>query len=246
MAGISSAFVAGLTVFALLTAPLPAFADFVLNIVGAGGYNQTIHDNLAGDLNPLAGAIAVIAGVSIPTIPGFSTGTITVDSNSPGNPGSSTLGPLGWSLLATAAAGLHTATITTSSQGFTSPASGTASVLTSTFAGTLTGGGTGSRSAIAQQWVDLGDVLFGMGALTPGPQGPFTTTAFADSASTGFVAVTPYSITDRVTLSTARNITAGGTLTSAVAAVPEPITMFLGGTGLLMLGYAARRRLFGR
>jgi hypothetical protein len=28
--------------------------------------------------------------------------------------------------------------------------------------------------------------------------------------------------------------------------VPEPITMFLGGTGLLALGYAARKRLFGR
>ena len=28
--------------------------------------------------------------------------------------------------------------------------------------------------------------------------------------------------------------------------VPEPVTMFLGGTGLLMLTYAARRRLFGR
>ncbi|MDO8479292.1 MAG: PEP-CTERM sorting domain-containing protein [Candidatus Rokubacteria bacterium] len=27
--------------------------------------------------------------------------------------------------------------------------------------------------------------------------------------------------------------------------VPEPITMFLGGTGLLLLGYAARKRLFG-
>lgn len=28
--------------------------------------------------------------------------------------------------------------------------------------------------------------------------------------------------------------------------VPEPVTMFLGGTGLILLGYAARRRLFGQ
>jgi len=31
---------------------------------------------------------------------------------------------------------------------------------------------------------------------------------------------------------------------SACTPVPEPITMFLGGTGLLILGYAARKRLF--
>jgi hypothetical protein len=32
---------------------------------------------------------------------------------------------------------------------------------------------------------------------------------------------------------------------AATTPVPEPITMFLGGTGLLALGYAARKRLFG-
>jgi hypothetical protein len=32
---------------------------------------------------------------------------------------------------------------------------------------------------------------------------------------------------------------------TAATPVPEPITMFLGGTGLLALGYAARKRLFG-
>jgi hypothetical protein len=31
----------------------------------------------------------------------------------------------------------------------------------------------------------------------------------------------------------------------AATPVPEPLTMFLGGTGLLALGYAARKRLFG-
>ena len=33
---------------------------------------------------------------------------------------------------------------------------------------------------------------------------------------------------------------------SAVEPAPEPITMFLGGTGLISLAYAGRRRLFGR
>jgi len=48
-------------------------------------------------------------------------------------------------------------------------------------------------------------------------------------------------------------ITGGGTgsanilLTEIQAtAVPEPATMFLGGLGIIALGYAARRRLFGR
>ena len=39
---------------------------------------------------------------------------------------------------------------------------------------------------------------------------------------------------------------AGAILIYNTQAVPEPVTMFLGGTGLILLGYAARRRLFGR
>jgi hypothetical protein len=39
---------------------------------------------------------------------------------------------------------------------------------------------------------------------------------------------------------------AGAILIYNTQAVPEPITMFLGGTGLLALAYAARKRLFGR
>jgi PEP-CTERM motif len=35
------------------------------------------------------------------------------------------------------------------------------------------------------------------------------------------------------------------TINITLTPVPEPITMFLGGTGLLLLGYAARKRLFG-
>jgi len=33
-------------------------------------------------------------------------------------------------------------------------------------------------------------------------------------------------------------------LTLSPTPVPEPVTMFLGGTGLLILGYVARKRLF--
>jgi len=36
-----------------------------------------------------------------------------------------------------------------------------------------------------------------------------------------------------------------GSILIVSTVVPEPVTMFLGGTGLLLLGYAARRRLFG-
>ena len=42
------------------------------------------------------------------------------------------------------------------------------------------------------------------------------------------------------------NIYSGAEVDYCCTPVPEPITMFLGGTGLLALGYAARKRLFSR
>jgi hypothetical protein len=102
----------------------------------------------------------------------------------------------------------------------------------------------GGGSVTAQQWVNLANPLFGLGRVTPGQQGAFNTITFSNTASTAFTSATLYSIMDRLDLPLEPNASTAGDLQSTVA--PEPVTMFLGGTGLLVLIYAARRRLFGR
>ena len=43
-----------------------------------------------------------------------------------------------------------------------------------------------------------------------------------------------------------QQIVSGADINAPATVVPEPVTMFLGGTGLILLGYRGRRRLFGR
>jgi hypothetical protein len=79
---------------------------------------------------------------------------------------------------------------------------------------------------------------FGESALSP-PPGGFTSTLIENGLP-------------QVAFSTSLPLVGGGsfdltvTTQSDLEPVPEPITMFLGGTGLISLAYAGRRRLFGR
>lgn len=56
----------------------------------------------------------------------------------------------------------------------------------------------------------------------------------------------PFSMTEQINLTLSGGSTMNYSASSQLAPVPEPVTMFLGGTGLLGLALAARRRLFGR
>jgi len=233
------------TAFALLASPLSAPADFAINIVGPGAYigaGITVLDNSLADLNPAVNQIAILAGAGgLPLIPGFTLSLNSALTNTPGGAPSS-LVQMHSTLSSLFDVG-GTVQVTASATGFTFPSNGTATSLHSAVAGTLVGDG----SVSAQQWVDLTNILFGLGAITPGLQGPFTTAAFSNTASAGFTMLAGpfgYSITDRLNLTLGPNASTSDDLQSTV--VPEPITMFLGGTGLLVLGYAARRRLFGR
>lgn len=228
--------VAAVAALTLLAAPLSALAAFAVRIEGPG-FTSTVADDGPGDsfnLTPnLIGASAIIAGSILSA--NFSL------SNTPGGPLSSFLS-LNWSLLSTGSAVLpiDPVTVTASATGYTFPPSGVGSVLTSNVVGTFP---FGTGSATPRQWVDLGDNLFAPIGPPLVEHGSFTAT-FGDTKSTRFVASTSYSINDQVVLTLGPSSLSTGTLTSTV--VPEPITMFLGGTGVLMLGYAARRRLFGR
>jgi hypothetical protein len=237
------------TAFALLAAPLPALAAFAVNIFGPapyGGLGLTVTDRVGivgdpHDQNPAAGGISISTfGLgAIPAIPGFSFTADAALTNTPGGPLASEL-DLQWALTATASGG-GTVLITTSATGYTFP--GGASKLVSVVDGILEPAG-GTSSITAQQWVNLANTIFGMGVVTFGPQGPFSTAAFGSTESTPFTSVAAYSITDRVILTLDAGSTTAGDLNSTV--VPEPITMFLGGTGLLVFAYVGRRRLFGR
>jgi PEP-CTERM motif-containing protein len=230
------AVVAGLV---LLAAPFPALADFAVRIQGPDGFDQTVSDNGPRDtfVDPLANPHAI--GTSS-LIEGSILSINAAITNTPGGPPSSFLS-LNWFLSSSLVAPTGPVTVTASATGYTFPLSGVSSVLRSDVGGIL--GGT--ASVTAQQWVDLGDGLFAVVGPTPGAQGPFSTPpTFSDTKYIGFISATFYSITDKVILTLGPSSLTSGTLTSTV--VPEPITMFLGGTGVLMLGYAARRRLFGR
>jgi hypothetical protein len=73
--------------------------------------------------------------------------------------------------------------------------------------------------------------------------------AFPAGTVTASFQFAPAKSLSALTTASAADTSYSGTLTPSdfggPTAVPEPITMFLGGTGLLLLGYAARRRLFG-
>jgi hypothetical protein len=182
--------------------------------------------------------INIVAGntVTTPVIPGFLFSVDTAASNSPGGPLSSKLS-LGWVLGGTSPGG-GSIVVTASATDFDFPPSGANSTLISSV-----GGNASEGSVTAQQWVDLANGLFFLGTVTPDAQGPFTTDPFSSIQSATFTSPAKYSITDQLSLSVNAGASINGGLESTV--VPEPVTMFLGGTGLLMLTYAARRRLFG-
>jgi hypothetical protein len=228
----------------LLGSTSPAQAQdptFAINIVGPGpfaGAGITVIDNGPGDSNGALGQITVIAGAAgVPVIPGF---TLSVDTafHNRGSGQPFGLLDLNYSLSAIGGAG-GTVQITTSAQNFVQPPAGLPATLTSN----LNGNGQGTGTIVAQQWANLSNTLFGLGAVTPGPQGPFPVApAYADEATIGLIGATPYSITDRITITLAAGASTTGDLQSMVTAIPAPGALTLALTALPFLGVNYLRR----
>jgi hypothetical protein len=244
-----SAVLAGLMVLSIPMAVLAV--SFGINIMGPGGFNQTVQDNQGGgdplDTNPLPN----LMNVSVP-IPGFFTVNIdTAITNAPGLGSGGTV-DLGWQV-ATNLVDPNTnvitiglggqIVITASATGFLFPPNGPGSTLTSTVGGTVSTGG----DVTAQQWDNPSNGQFATDGFTPGPQGPFTG-GFGNTASVDFTSVLPYSITDRliINLPTGTVTTfpqSSGDLNSSTSGkIPEPISLILLGSGLAGVGLYRRLR----
>ena len=183
-----------------------------------------------------------------------STGISVIELASSNSPGTSTLAQL----LSTTFSITNTASVARSielrigSTGFLAPTAPPGLTLASNVAGNVVIPGAGNTLSFIS-CIDQGNGqntcpgTLSTGALTPAIT---TVSAYAAGNSALVSLLSPgFSITQDLllTLAAGSSITINpATLLVPLAPVPEPITMFLGGTGLLALGYAARRRLFGR
>ena len=230
-------------VAAVLASPPGARASFELMLSESGFATQTITDNGAGDTDSRTNHIT-FAG---------SYGDFTVDTSVTGftnTPGTSTLADLQVNSLVirNTSTSAKTLTVSLSANDYSLP-SGSSLMLSSSVGGTFTGTAAGDTFTFAS-FADSSNTLFGQGTGTT-PQS-FTSTdhpvkqAFDNTTNTGFSHSGDFSLTNvgTFTVSGGGQVNPSGT-TSVSAVVPEPGTVVMSLSGLLLLG-ARRARRFGR
>ena len=201
--------------------------------VNLGGF--ICADNAACDTNVAVNVMTVTAGQNgVPVIPGYNISISTSFSNNPGSQLFNIL-DVTWTV-ASIGTGGGPLTILVSQTDFNVGPVGPNATLES-----VCGGDVFNGSVTCQEWANLANVLFGLGPVTPGAQGPFAGPFSSDLFSAPYTGTVPYALTDRLIFNLGANATSTGDLRSTTH-IPEPGTLLLVGAALAGAGLARRRK----
>jgi hypothetical protein len=224
---------------ALAAAPGMARADFELLLYDNLGNSALVHDNGAGDSNPLTGAITFSGSIGNFVV------NVTTGTSKPliGGPNNAQMDLNSINVTSTSGG---TMTIVLADTSFTSP-SGPAT-LTSSVGGTLS---TGANSMTFQSWMNnsnlspLPNTTFVLppGSISPGQLGPFSPVAFSGSSSTSVTTSGNFSIFSEavLTMAASSNTSFDGEA-SVVSPAPAALLIALTGLPVLGLGWWRARR----
>jgi hypothetical protein len=191
-------------------------------MIQSGATTVIVNDGGPGDLDgTVNNQILIQSGAGSPVIPGFNVQSESALTTTPGLPTGAYL-QTGYIISAIGSGG-GTITITTSATGFDQPPA-SANLLTLT--SVLNGNGTGNGTIIGQAWADPTNTLFGMGADTSGPQGPFAVGAAGgygnQQTATFDRANGPYALTSQFSLTLDPGAATTGSFQITVPVPPQP------------------------